>query len=97
MTAYHILLDKTQLQFNEAILAIAVKHIETQGPDSAIGGNESADGEERLVKAVLDLTWLEAQSWFADCVIWVYEARKPLEPLVQAWLETEATNLQPTT
>jgi hypothetical protein len=97
MTAYHILLDKTQLQFNEAILAIAVKHIETQGPDSAIGGSESLDGNERLVKAVIDPTWLQMQPWFADCVSWIYEATKPLDAVVQAWLETEAINLQPTT
>ena len=95
MTAYHILLDKNHAQFNEAIMAIAVKHIESQGPDSAIGGGESLDGQERLVKAVIDPTWLEAQPWFVDCVSWVYEASRPLDPIVQVWIEDNTAAMVP--
>jgi hypothetical protein len=96
MTAYHILLDKNHPQFNEAILAIAIKHVESQGPDTAIGGGESLDGQERLVKAVVDLGWLEVQPWFGDGVFWVYEATNPLDPIVETWLDDNTSSIPPT-
>lgn len=90
MTDYYLLLIKSSPDYSQALLDLAQKHIEQAGPFTGIGNTESFDTETMMIKARVDLTWLQSQSWYLNTVEFEEEVTRPTGPLFTAWMEAQA-------